>query len=60
MELPEGDYDTVGGLMLSMLGRIPEEDEHSSVEVAGYRFTVEKMSERRIERVTVERLSPEE
>lgn len=60
VELPEGDYDTVGGLILSMLGRIPEEDEHSSVEVAGYRFTVEKMSERRIERVTVERLSPEE
>ncbi len=59
-ELPEGDYDTVGGLILSILGRIPEENEHCAVEVAGFRFTVEKMSERRIERVTVERLPAED
>ena len=55
-ELPEGDYDTVGGMILSLLGRIPEEDEHPAVEAAGFRFTVETMSERRIERVRVERI----
>ncbi|MBP5617947.1 MAG: HlyC/CorC family transporter [Clostridia bacterium] len=55
-ELPEGDYDTVGGMILSLLGRIPEEDEHPAVEAAGFRFTVETVSERRIERVRVERI----
>lgn len=55
VEFPEGDYDTVAGMILSLLGRIPEEDEHPSVEAAGFRFTVESMSERRIERVLVER-----
>ena len=59
-ELPEGDYDTVGGMILSLLGRIPEEDEHPAVEAAGFRFTVEAMSERRIERVRVERLDAAE
>lgn len=55
-ELPEGDYDTVGGMILSLLGRIPGEDEHPAVEAAGFRFTVETVSERRIERVRVERI----
>jgi putative hemolysin len=34
-----------------MLGRIPREDEHPSVEVMGVTFTVEKVEERRIERI---------
>lgn len=56
IELPEGDYDTVGGMILSVLGRIPQEDEHPDVEACGYRFTVEEMGERRIEKVRVERM----
>ena len=56
IELPEGDYDTVGGMILSELGRIPQADEHPEVEACGYRFTVEEMGERRIEKVRIERL----
>lgn len=59
IELPEGDYDTVGGMILSMLGRIPKEGEHPAVEAKGYLFTVEEMSKRRIERVRVERMPDE-
>jgi len=55
-ELPEGDYDTVGGMIMSIIGRIPDENEDISVTVAGCEFTVEGVSERRIERVRIEKL----
>jgi putative hemolysin len=51
VELPDGEYDTLGGMIIDMLGRIPREDEHPSVEVMGVTFTVEKVEERRIERI---------
>ena len=59
-ELPEGDYDTVGGLIMSIIGRIPAEGEDISVTVAGCEFTVEGVSERRIERVRIQKLPPPE
>jgi putative hemolysin len=51
VDLPDGEYDTLGGMIIDMLGRIPREDEHPSVEVMGVTFTVEKVEERRIERI---------
>lgn len=54
--LPEGDYDTIGGLILSVLGRLPDENETPSIECAGFRFTVEKVDDRHIELVRAERL----
>lgn len=51
VELPSGEYDTLGGLIIDRLGDIPEEGEHPSVEIAGVTFTVETVNERRIERV---------
>lgn len=59
IEIPEGEYDTIAGFIMSELGRIPGEDEHPVIEFAGYTFTVEEVDERRIERVIAERL-PEE
>ncbi len=58
-KFPEGEYDTIGGLIMSELGRIPGEDENPIVEFSGYKFTVEEVEERRITRVTAEKL-PEE
>ena len=55
-ELPGGDYDTLGGMIMSILGRIPEQNEHPSVEVSGYRFTVQSVDERRIDIVRAEKL----
>jgi len=54
-QLPEGDWDTIGGLLLSELGHVPVEDE--SVEVAGWRLTAERVVGRRIGRVRAHRLS---
>jgi CBS domain containing-hemolysin-like protein len=53
-DLPDGDWDTVGGLVYSELGHVPEQGE--SVEVDGRRLTAEKVDGRRIERV---RISPQ-
>ena len=51
-ELPHGTWDTVGGLMLDLLGRVP--DPGDSVEVDGFRLTAVDVRGRRIERVRIE------
>lgn len=56
IELPEGEYDTLAGYIMSVLGRIPEADEHPTVECEGFGFTVAEMDDRRIVKVIAERL----
>ena len=51
-ELPEGGWDTVGGLLLDMAGRVPAEGE--SVTVDGFRLVAERVQGRRIARVRIE------
>lgn len=58
IKLPEGEWDSVGGLVFSELGRVPEVGD--TVEVSeGYRLTVESMDGRRVERVRIETFEPE-
>ena len=52
MVLPEGDYDTVSGLVLSLLGRLAAAGD--VVEVPGASLTVERVQGRRIMRVRIE------
>lgn len=59
LEFPEGEYETVAGYIMSVLGKVPEKDEHPIVEYSGFSFMVAEMDERRIARVIAERL-PEE
>ena len=54
-ELPHGPWDTVGGLMLDLAGRVPKPGD--SVEVDGFRFTAMDVRGRRIGRVRIEPLS---
>ncbi|MGN0171691.1 MAG: hemolysin family protein [Acutalibacteraceae bacterium] len=54
IELPEGDYDTLGGFLLERLGRIPEADEHPVISYQNATFTVREMDDRRIELVHIE------
>jgi putative hemolysin len=56
IELPEDHADTLGGLMYSLLGRVPEQGE--SVEYSGLLFTIILVDGRRIDKVRVEPLSP--
>ncbi len=53
-ELPAGDWDTVGGLVFSLLGHVPIEGE--SVEANGHRLAAEKIQGRRIGRVRIAKL----
>ncbi len=54
IEIPEGDYDTLGGFLMSKLGRIPDASEHPQVEFENAVFTVQSMDDRRIESVHIE------
>ncbi|MBP3301342.1 MAG: HlyC/CorC family transporter [Clostridia bacterium] len=47
------DYDTVGGLIIKVLGEIPDETELPCVEYEGYTFRVESIADRRIETVRI-------
>jgi putative hemolysin len=53
-ELPEGDWDTIGGLMFHLLGHVPEEGE--SADVADHRLWAERVQGRRIEIVRIARV----
>ena len=55
-ELPQGGWDTVGGLMLDLAGRVP--DEGDSVEVDGFRLTALEVRGRRIGRIRIEPTGP--
>ena len=50
-DLPDGEWDTVGGLMLDLLGRVPEEGD--SVASSGHVFTALRVDQRRIDTVEV-------
>ena len=54
------DTDTLGGLVINLLGRIPEDGEHPSITVDGVLFTVTRIEERRIVRITAERIPQQE
>jgi len=55
IELPETDWDTVGGLIFNLLGHVPIEGE--AVEFQGFEFRAERVQGRRI--LTV-RITPKE
>ena len=58
----EIDYDTLGGFIISLLGRIPSEDETPSVSYKNVTFEVLLVEDRRIAKVkaTVEEITNEE
>jgi putative hemolysin len=55
-EFPEGDYDTVGGLVYYLLGHVPSEGE--TVDYDGRRLRAERVQGRRIGRVRISKLEP--
>ena len=57
---PEGDYDTIGGYIISVLGFLPEDGQMNEVTFENVKFTVLNVEERRIGKVKVEILPIEE
>lgn len=54
-DLDDEEYDTIGGLVLNQLGRLPRRGE--KVEFGGFRFAVTKAGDRRIDALQVQRHS---
>jgi putative hemolysin len=61
IELPEGDYDTVGGFLLRQFSRIPEvgDELYFDTRAGQILFVIREGSSRRIESVTIERIIAE-
>jgi CBS domain containing-hemolysin-like protein len=53
IKIPDEDWDTVGGLVLGLAGRVPEEGE--SFELDGLTIMTERVQGRRVAQVTVRR-----
>ena len=54
VDLPEGDYDTLAGFVINLLGYLPTGDrENEVVTYKNLTFTVMEMDERRIEKIKV-------
>ncbi len=51
VELPDDEWDTVGGLVLNLLGRVP--DDGDCIEFAGLEFCAERVENRRVQSVLV-------
>ncbi len=60
--LPEGDYDTLGGLIFSRLSSIPMDGAHPEVDVGGFHILVEELTDHRVEwaDITVRQPEPED
>ncbi len=57
LEVPsDGPYETLGGLLMFVLGRIPADGDE--ITVAGVRLEVDAMAGRRVERVRVTEVAP--
>lgn len=60
LDIPETDCDTVAGFILENLGRIPEDSETPEVTINNATFKINKIEERRILSVTIEKHNTEE
>jgi len=60
LDLGEEEYDTVGGLIISLLQAIPEDGVSFDVEGHGLHIHVEDIQDRRIEKAYISKLAMEE
>lgn len=58
LEFPDDAGDTLSGMLIDQLGRIPGEREHPRVRVQDVVFSVLKVADRRIAKVQAERIPP--
>jgi magnesium and cobalt transporter len=57
-DLSDEEFDTIGGLVVHAMGRLPKGGER--VRVEGFRFTVKRADSRRVHLLTVERIEPQD
>ena len=54
VSIPEGDYDTLAGFLISKLGFLPKDGEMNEVDYKNLHFTILNVEDRRIGKVRVE------
>ncbi len=57
IDLPEGDFESVGGFIISLIGKVPEVNEkviYDSIEIV-----IESATSRKIDRARIRKISPE-
>ena len=54
IQLPTEEYETINGLVIDLLGEIPDEDQHPQVDFDRYRFNVIESNEKFITKVQLE------
>ncbi len=57
VKLPEGPYETVGGMIIYLLGKMPKRGETLTVD--GVKFTIMSINVRRVQEVMIEKLKLE-
>ncbi len=60
VEFPDEDYDTLAGLVISLLGRIPDETELPAVKYGNLQLQVLAMDDKRVSRVQITVMSAAE
>ncbi len=58
VNFPEGDFESVGGFIISLLGKVPDVGEKLSFD--GLEILIESATSRKIDRVRIRKLGPEE
>lgn len=53
LEFPDDDYDTIAGLVISLLGRIPDKEEYPEVNYENLFLKVIEMEDKRVSRVEI-------
>lgn len=48
VEIPEGDYETLSGYLLELLGRVPEDNETPIIETKNVTYKIEEYEDKRI------------
>ena len=51
VEIPEGDYDTLSGYLIELMGRIPLDDEKPVIETPKVTYKIEEYEDKRIIKV---------
>ncbi|MBQ6873285.1 MAG: HlyC/CorC family transporter [Clostridia bacterium] len=52
--IPDGDYETIGGFVISLLGYLPQNGKNDEVDFENLHFTVLNVEERRIGKIRIE------
>ncbi|ADL52315.1 hemolysin family protein [Clostridium cellulovorans] len=53
VDIQSENFDTIGGFIIELLGRIPESAEEKNIEVGNLIFNIEEVKEKRIEKIKV-------